>query len=445
VSAVETSGALSEEHEALLHFLYIAPIGLAQTSLDGEVVMMNPLSAQLLLPLSRTGDLTNLFQALEGVAPELRSLAAGFDKPNGIVCDALRIQLTSGWHIGSVPHMLSLTLLKLDESRLMAVLSDISDAVRKEQLLRQNEAWLNAILSGITDYAVVSLDQHGCMDDWNPSIGRVTGFDRDALLGQSYAMLYPDGGTTPDRVLDLLREADESGWSLDDGWRKKADGTRFWGNAMIYPLRVRTQGLPIDAVMVAEQQAGAPAYCLVIRDITDKREASEKIRKSTACDHLTGIANRRTFFEAAELELARWKRLPRPLSLVLFDADHFKNINDSHGHPVGDSVLRHLAATLTATFRECDLVARIGGEEFAVLLPSATQEQAVNVAERLLHAVASSVIEVDGVQIRYTVSGGVATMNATVTGLDDMIRRADQALYVAKDSGRNRVASCNSA
>jgi predicted signal transduction protein with EAL and GGDEF domain len=156
---------------------------------------------------------------------------------------------------------------------------------------------------------------------------------------------------------------DESGWSLDDGWRKKADGTRFWGNAMIYPLRVRTQGLPIDAVMVAEQQAGAPAYCLVIRDITDKREASEKIRKSTACDHLTGIANRRTFFEAAELELARWKRLPRPLSLVLFDA----------------------------------------------------------------------------------VSGGAATMNATVTGLEDMIRRADQALYVAKDSGRNRVASCNSA
>jgi diguanylate cyclase (GGDEF)-like protein/PAS domain S-box-containing protein len=445
VSAVAAAGALSDEHEALLHFLYIAPVGLAQTSLNGEVVMMNPLSAQLLMPLSRTGDLTNLFQALEGVAPELRSLTARFDKPNGTVCDGLRIQLNSGRHIESVPHMLSLTLLKLDESRLMAVLTDVSEAVRQEQRLKQNEAWLNAILTGITDYAVVSLDRHGCMDDWNPSIGRVTGFDRDALLGQSYSMFYPDGGTTPDRVLDLLREADESGWSLDDGWRKKADGTRFWGNAMIYPLRPRMERLPIDAGLVADQETGAAAYCLVIRDITDKREASEKIRKSTACDHLTGIANRRTFFEAAELELARWKRSPRPLSLILFDADHFKNINDSYGHPVGDSVLRDLAGTLTATFRECDLVARIGGEEFAVLLPSATREQAVNVAERLLQAVESSIVEVNGVQIRYTVSGGVATMNAGVTGLDDMMKCADQALYAAKGAGRNRVASWNAA
>jgi diguanylate cyclase (GGDEF)-like protein/PAS domain S-box-containing protein len=361
------------------------------------------------------------------------------------VCSGLRIQLTGGRHIEAIPHMLSLTLIKLDELRLMAVLTDVSEEVRRERLLRQNEAWIGAILTGITDYAVVSLDRRGCIDDWNPSIGRVTGFDRAALHGQSYAMLYPNGGTTPERVLDLLREADENGWSLDDGWRKKADGTRFWGNAMIYPLRTLTERLPIDAGPAADLDTDAPAYCLVIRDITAKRDAAENTRESITCDHLTGIANRRTFFEAAELELARWKRLTRPLSLVLFDADHFKNINDSHGHPAGDSVLRHLAATLTATFRDCDLVARIGGEEFAALLPSTTQEQAELAAERLLRAVESDVVEVDGAQIRYTVSGGVATMNVNIIGLDDLMKRADQALYAAKHSGRNRLVSWNAA
>jgi diguanylate cyclase (GGDEF)-like protein/PAS domain S-box-containing protein len=445
VSAVATASDPSDEHEALLHFLYIAPVGLAQTSLNGDVVMMNPLSAQLLMPLSPTGDLTNLFHALEDVAPELRSLTERFDKPNGTMCSGLRIQLNDGRRVEPIPYMLSLTLLKLDELRLMAVLTDVSEEVRRERRLRQNEAWISAILTGITDYAVVSLDLRGCMDDWNPSIGRVTGFDRAALLGQSCAMLYPDGGTTPERVLDLLREADENGWSLDDGWRQKADGTRFWGNSMIYPLRTLTERLPIAAGAVVGQDMGPPAYCLVIRDITDKRDGGEIARQNMACDHLTGIANRRTFFEAAELELARWKRLPRPLSLVLFDADHFKNINDRHGHPAGDSVLRHLAASLTATFRGCDLVARIGGEEFAVLLPSATQDQAVLVAERLLRAVESSVVEVDGVQIRYTVSGGVATLNVSIIGLDDLMKHADQALYAAKHSGRNRVASWNAA
>jgi diguanylate cyclase (GGDEF)-like protein/PAS domain S-box-containing protein len=445
VSAVATAGDTSDEHEALLHFLYVAPVGLAQTALNGDVVMMNPVSAQLLMPLSPAGDLTNLFEALEDVAPELRSLTARFGKPTGTVCSGLRIQLNGGRPIAPTPYMLSLTLLKLDELRLMAVLTDVSEEVRRERLLQQNEAWISAILTGITDYAVVSLDRHGCMDDWNPSIGRVTGFDRAALVGQSYAMLYPNGGTTPERVLDLLREADENGWSLDDGWRKKADGSRFWGNAMIYPLRPLTERVPIDAEQVAGPDTGPPAYCLVIRDITARRDAAESTRESMACDHLTGIANRRTFFEAAEFELARWRRLPRPLSLVLFDADHFKKVNDSHGHPAGDSVLRHFAATLTATFRDCDLVARIGGEEFAVLLPSTTQEQAELVAERLLRAVESGVVEVDGAQIRYTVSGGIATMNVTITGLDDLMKRADQALYAAKHGGRNRLASWSAA
>ena len=429
---------VADDHEALIQFLYLAPVGLVQTGIDGEIAMINPISAQLLMPLSRDGNLSNLFTALQGVAPDLRAQVEGCTAHQGTVCDALRIQVTAGVPGRSDPQMMSLTLLKLDPSRLMAVLTDITQQVRRERLARQNEAWLNAILTGVSDYALVSLDRNGRIDDWNASIGRVTGFTRTAVLGQPYAIFYPPGTTTPDRLLDRLREADEDGWSLDDGWRLKADGSRFWCSAMITVLP--------DAAATPAQVGGAiPAaddettYCLVLRDITDKRAAAEEHRKATTCDHLTGIANRRTFFESAELEFERWKRAPRPLSLLYLDIDHFKMVNDNHGHPAGDAVLRHVATTISELFRQVDVVARVGGEEFAVLLPSTALPDALAVAELLRAAVARQTIDVNGVSIRVTLSVGVASMAADVTGIDALIKRADTALYAAKGAGRNRV------
>jgi diguanylate cyclase (GGDEF)-like protein/PAS domain S-box-containing protein len=430
---LESSG----EYEALIHFLHIAPVGLVQTDANGEIYMINPLSAQLLMPLCQKGILTNLFTALENVAPDLRHLVASFKKPSGMICDTLRIQLSATIGGKSDPPILSLSMLKLDDYRLMIVLNDVTQQVKRERLLRQNEAWLNAIVTGATEYALVSLDSKGRINDWNESIRRLTGFERDAVIGQPYSIFYPADATTPDRVLDRLHEADESGWSLDDGWRARADGSRFWGSAMIAPLQPPEEDL---VATLAGIRLTEPAYCLVIRDITDKREASENVRKATACDHLTGLTNRRTFFETAEIELARWKRSPRPLTLIIFDTDHFKAVNDRYGHPAGDVVLRHMADTLNATFRECDIVARLGGEEFAVLLPSTGMGAALEGANRLLKLIESQVVLADGVEIRYTVSGGIAEMTSDVTGLDALIKRADKSLYAAKNAGRNRVA-----
>jgi diguanylate cyclase (GGDEF)-like protein/PAS domain S-box-containing protein len=428
---------ISGEYEALIHFLHLAPVGLVQTDANGEIYMINPLSAQLLLPLCQRGILTNLFTALENVAPDLRHLVASFKKPSGMICDTLRIQLNAAIGGKSDPPILSLSMLKLDDYRLMIVLNDVTQQVKRERLLRQNEAWLNAIVTGATEYALVSLDHQGRINDWNESIRRLTGFERDAVIGQPYSIFYPVDATTPERVLDRLHEADESGWSLDDGWRTRADGTRFWGSAMIAPLQPPEENLVATLAGITLTE---PAYCLVIRDITDKREASENVRKATACDHLTGLTNRRTFFETAEVELARWKRSPRPLTLIIFDTDHFKAVNDRYGHPAGDVVLRHMADTLNTTFRECDIVARLGGEEFAVLLPSTGMGAALEGANRLLKLIESQVVVVDGVEIRYTVSGGIAEMAGDVSGLDALIKRADKSLYAAKNAGRNRVA-----
>jgi diguanylate cyclase (GGDEF)-like protein/PAS domain S-box-containing protein len=428
-----------EEYEALIQFLYLAPVGLAQTTISGEIVMINPISAKLLMPLSRDGGLANLFTALEAVAPDLEHRARTFASPYGMICEDMKIQINAGVPGKYEAQVLSLSLLKLDQDRIMAVLRDVTQEIRRELLLRQNEAWLNAILTGITDYALVRLDRDGRVEDWNESIGRLTGFTQDAVVGKPYTIFYPDDATTPERAMDRLREAEASGWSLDECWRMRADGTRFWGSAIIAPLQHHVESSA--AALLGAGVRDDPAFCLVIRDITDKREASENFRQAASCDHLTGIANRRTFFEAAELELERWRRSPRPLAVILFDADNFKRINDTYGHPAGDAVLRHLATTLSNTFRQVDIVARVGGEEFAVLLPSTDLASAASIAERVRRKIAAHPVAVDGASISYTISGGVALMGAGMSGLDDLLKRADAALYAAKASGRNCIES----
>lgn len=425
-----------ENYEALLQFLYLAPVGLIQTNSDGEVALINPLSAQLLMPLSREGNLDNLFDVLGEVAPDLRHMATSFGRSNGPVCENNHLYIHASKDGLPGTQVLSLSLYKLDSSRFMAVLSDVTLQVKRDRLLRQNEVWFNAVAAGVTDYALVSLDAAGLVCEWNTTIGNLTGMSPEDVLGKPYSLFSPEQVVTPEQVQDRLREADAGGWSLDEGWRVKADGSRFWGSMLISPLRDPALAPGASPLL---DNGKEPAYSLIMRDITERREASEQHRLATACDHLTGITNRRAFFEAADREIARRKKSPRPLSLVLFDADHFKAVNDTYGHPAGDAVLCHLAKLLTSTFRQVDVVARVGGEEFAVLLPSTDSQTALKIANRLRENVESSVVEVDGVKIRCTVSAGVASMDDGIGNLDALMKMADKALYLAKASGRNRI------
>lgn len=422
----------AQEYEALLQFLYMAPVGLVQLAADGTILMLNPLSAQLLMPLSRDGELTNLFDALAPVAPDLRLLCGQFSAPRGQVCDATRLYLHADG-AGSGPQVLSLSMLKLDADRLMVVLNDITLQDRRERQLRKTDAWLNAIMTNITDYALVSLDRRGRVESWNESIGRVTGY-APGIKGQPYSLFYPTGATTPEQLLDRLREADENGWALDESLRLRADGGQFWGSSMISPLPGRDD--PAGSSQLGDQE---PAYCMIIRDISDKRDASENLRKAVYCDHLTGLSNRRAFFESADLELLRRKKAPRPVSLIMLDADHFKAINDQYGHPAGDAVLCQLAATMRAVCRQVDVLARIGGEEFAVILPSVDRADALAVAERLRTEVQRVPAVYEKHVIAYTISIGVAVMDDALAGFDGLMKRADQALYAAKRRGRNQV------
>ncbi|HMC52797.1 MAG TPA: sensor domain-containing diguanylate cyclase [Acidimicrobiales bacterium] len=160
----------------------------------------------------------------------------------------------------------------------------------------------------------------------------------------------------------------------------------------------------------------------------------EQVQKMASTDGLTGVANRRAFDAALDRELARAARLDDPVSLVMLDIDHFKALNDTHGHQMGDDVLRAMAAILAQTCRAYDTVARYGGEEFAVILPGCTDHEAMAMAERFREVVVTT-----GSPVAITASVGVATFPVHASGATGLVRAADRALYVSKRAGRNQV------
>ncbi len=176
------------------------------------------------------------------------------------------------------------------------------------------------------------------------------------------------------------------------------------------------------------------------RDITANMHLRQKLEREATTDALTDLCNRREFESLAHRELSRANRQGAPLSLLMMDIDKFKSINDTHGHDVGDAVLKTIAGACAPHLREVDVLARIGGEEFAVLLPDTTIDGATHVAERIREALGrESVPAGDGKTLSFTVSVGVAQHDGESEELPALIKRADQALYRAKESGRNRV------
>lgn len=158
-------------------------------------------------------------------------------------------------------------------------------------------------------------------------------------------------------------------------------------------------------------------------------------------DPLTNTLNRRSFMNIAERIFMRLKIKNQPLALLMIDVDWFKSINDTHGHPVGDEVLRSLASTLKQELRPGDLIGRYGGEEFCVLLEDTPEDTALDVAERVRKAVEERSIVVGAVEVNMSISVGLSILDDDMTNFSDMLRHSDKALYKAKENGRNTVYS----
>jgi diguanylate cyclase (GGDEF)-like protein len=167
----------------------------------------------------------------------------------------------------------------------------------------------------------------------------------------------------------------------------------------------------------------------------------QEVQSLALIDPLTGLQNRRSLFELGRVEFARSCRTDRPFSCLMLDVDHFKQLNDSYGHPAGDQVLRQVAECARRSIRDVDLIGRYGGEEFVVFLPETDLVTALLVAERLRAAMENTPIKIADRELQVTVSVGVSRKDENTSQLETLIARADQALYVAKHRGRNQVAS----
>ncbi len=184
----------------------------------------------------------------------------------------------------------------------------------------------------------------------------------------------------------------------------------------------------------------------IATDITDKKLADEELRAAKKYaeelaqkDELTGLKNRRAFFEQGTRIFEQSKRFRHPISVIMMDIDHFKMINDNYGHSIGDKVLRAVVEPLQRVVREIDIVARMGGEEFAFILPETGLEEACNLAERLRSEIEYLVVTNDGHKIKITASFGVAACKDGDGNIEVLLTDADNALYVAKKNGRNQI------
>jgi diguanylate cyclase (GGDEF)-like protein/PAS domain S-box-containing protein len=207
-------------------------------------------------------------------------------------------------------------------------------------------------------------------------------------------------------------------------------------------VRMRSaQGRIFTAELAAIQMDydGEPAILVSLNDISQRKQLEAELFLQANTDALTGISNRRHFMVQAEQEMRRARRFARDMAVMMIDLDHFKNVNDSLGHAAGDAVLEGVVRAALESLRESDVMGRLGGEEFAVILPETNLAAGLEVAERLRAHVAASPIETVGHRLLCTASIGVAQLHAQDITIDDLLRRADEALYAAKDKGRNRV------
>jgi len=226
---------------------------------------------------------------------------------------------------------------------------------------------------------------------------------------------------------------------------KDLSASVFAGNSGILEFQIKgkkgtIRWVETHAVPQCDEQGKIVSLLSVTRDITEKKSLHHELEKQARIDYLTGVNNRRYFMQLAESELARTKRYNTHLSILMMDIDLFKQVNDSYGHKVGDQVLKNLAAICHETLREIDIIGRVGGEEFAILLPETDKTNALDAAERLRIAIADNLIPIEnGLPIRITISIGVSSLASNDDNLDVLLNQSDEALYEAKKSGRNKV------
>ena len=412
------------EVEELLQFLYLMPVAVARLGTHAEVEMLNPKMVQLLHDLDIDVGHANGIQILDDLLP---GLSQRWRKSVGDVGSIMAPLPCTPPRAGHVALHLLIHLVRPDHRCTMLVIEDVTTTVEQEREISRQRHRMGVVLEHIHGYCAVMLDAAGKVIEWNPSIGRMFGVAESGFVG--HPML--DHVTTDAQDLPSVptfhaieKAVALQGWCrLHAPWRK-ADGQVLWGDCVFTPV-IESDGL-------------TSGYVTVIRDVTEEHRHTRKLLDAALTDPLTGLYNRRGLEHRAEALQARPGGAPTVQTWIMADIDHFKRVNDSYGHDGGDVVLKVVAAALQSTARDGDVVARLGGEEFVLLLPDANASAAAGVAERLRLKLEALAIDAAGRTIRVTASFGIAQQRVGEPSTA-ALERADAALYCAKHEGRNAV------
>ena len=300
---------------------------------------------------------------------------------------------------------------------------DITENKTAQAQLEQREQHLHSLIASMNDVVFV-VDMDGRISDFHwPAQTDFPLPEASTYIGQDYHRVLPeDVSLAVAEAIPLLRN-DHTPRSQE----------------VMFPLGGQPRYFQATFSALLDGSVRPRGFLCVARDITRRRAMETELLRLATTDPLTGVANRRRFMEQLEMELGRVRRFGKPATLLMFDLDHFKDVNDQHGHAIGDAVLKHFADLAVGRLRKIDLFGRLGGEEFGILLPGTEMPGAREFAEKFRSLVAETPCVTEKGAIVYTVSVGIADFDPADPDPDHILARADVALYRAKAGGRNRV------
>ncbi|MDF2152173.1 sensor domain-containing diguanylate cyclase [Vibrio sp. CAU 1672] len=307
--------------------------------------------------------------------------------------------------------------------------------------------WVTQILDTM-DSGLVVLDKDYRVCVWNSFMQSYSGVLSQNILGQCLFEHFQD---LPRTWLETkIKTAEDLETRSFSSWENRpylfkfqnfspvSNGSNYmYQDIVITPLRSLSGEINHIAIQVNDVSETA-------RNRIHLRETNQHLSEISRKDGLTGLFNRAYWEQSLKDEFAKLKVMDAACSLVIFDIDHFKKVNDTYGHQTGDEVIRRTANLLRRTARSSDICGRFGGEEFTVILPNTNQEQASYFAERLRKRIEQEIVKVEDYLINYTISIGVCEFNSSFENHTQWLKCADSALYSAKESGRNQTC-CHSA
>jgi len=302
-----------------------------------------------------------------------------------------------------------------------------AQALEAHNVLQMSENRMNLLLQS-TDQGIYGIDGQGCCTFINQAALRMLGYEQDECLGQNMHTLihhtHQDGRPYPESECPIFQSKREGAGRYIENevlWRK--DGSMF---SVVYSAHPLLEDGEILGSVVT------------FSDITERLRLQQLLEKQATTDALTELINRRRFIELSKNEIKRSIRQKSSLTIAQFDIDYFKSINDRFGHAGGDTALKLLSQVCQKNIRDLDLLARFGGDEFAMLLPMTGPEQADVVIRRLFEQLAVTPLQLGDQTVYLTLSAGLTCLGNREESLDELLERADRALYQAKQAGRNR-------